>query len=147
MSAPSARGVRVAVGAVVLDARAARQLDVGPKVLLVRRANPPLEGEWSLPGGKVEHGETLAQAVAREVLEETGVSVRVGRLLEVVELIDGASHFVVLDYLCEPTSFTPRAGDDARDVAWVGAYDLAEYRVTPAVARVVSKALSGDERE
>jgi len=138
-------GPRLSVGAVVLDARVRPE---GPRVLLVRRKNPPLQGHWSLPGGRVELGEALADAVAREVLEETGVRVkRVGRLLDVLELREGAAHFVVLDYFCEPADYEVRAGDDASEASWVGAYDLAEYAVTPEVARVVSKAISEGERE
>lgn len=139
------RGPGLGVGAVVLDARVRPE---GPRVLLVKRKNPPLAGQWSLPGGRVEHGEKLADAVKREVLEETGVTLkRVGALLEVVEVLEGDAHFVVLDYFCEPADYEVRSGDDALEAQWVGAYDIGEYAVTPAVARVVSKAISEGERE
>jgi mutator protein MutT len=132
---------RVAVGAVVLD-----RATGGPRVVLIRRARAPLEGRWSLPGGRVEPGERLEEAVRREVLEETGLAVKVGRLLEVVEVIEAGFHYVILDYLCEPTEGALRAGSDAAEAAWVSAFDLAEYAVTPAVARVVSRGLAdGDE--
>jgi 8-oxo-dGTP diphosphatase len=134
-------GPRLAVGAVIVDPRSD-----GPHVVLARRANPPQQGRWSLPGGRVERGETLERALVREILEECGLTVRVVRLLEVVELIDGDRHHVVLDYECAVVDGILRAGDDAAEVAWVAAYDLAEYDVTPAVARMVSRAIA-DERE
>ena len=115
----------------------------GARVLLVRRGNPPQQGRWSLPGGRVEAGETLASAVARELLEETGIAVEVGPLLEVVELIEATHHFVVLDYLCERAEGAraePVAGDDAGDVAHVPVSDLAAYGCTELVIQVVARA-------
>lgn len=132
---------RLAVGAVIVEHRAD-----GPYVVLARRGRAPNAGRWSLPGGKVEFGETLEAALVREIEEECGLRVSVLRLLEVIELIDERSHFVVLDYECRVLDGTLRAGDDALEVAWVAAYDLAEYEVTAAVARVVSRAVA-DERE
>src|SRR5262245_60272855 len=98
----------IAVGGVVIDRSGAE-----PRVLLVKRARPPRAGGYSLPGGRVERGERLAFALKREMLEETGLEVRVGPLVEVVEIIDEAHHFVVLDYLCEAVGGALRAGDDA----------------------------------
>jgi 8-oxo-dGTP diphosphatase len=132
---------RVAVGAVIVDPRAD-----GPYIVLARRGTAPNVGQWTLPGGKVERGERLTSALAREIEEECGLTVRVGRLLEVVELIDERAHYVILDYECQALSGELRAGDDVTEVAWVAAYDLAEYGVTPAVARVISRAVA-DERE
>ena len=118
----------------------------GPYVVLARRNIAPRAGGWSLPGGKVEERETLVDAIVREVREETGLEVRVERFLEVVEIIDGEFHFVILDYLCTPIGGSLRAGDDAREVCWAPVYDLVEYDLTPAVRRVVSMAIA-DERE
>ncbi len=128
---------RIAVGAVVLDRRAD-----GAFVLLARRNNPPRVGQWSLPGGKVERGETLTAALAREILEECGLIVSVGPLVEVVEIIDERVHYVILDYLCAVRSGELCAGDDASEVCWAPAGALASYEVTDAVARVVAKALA-----
>lgn len=132
---------RVAVGAVIVEHR-----KDGPWIVLARRSKPPHVGRWTLPGGKVERGETLEQALVREIREECALTVRVERLLEVIELIDASAHYVILDYQCAAVSGALAAGDDAAEVAWVAAYDLAEYDVTPEVARVVSRAVA-DERE
>jgi 8-oxo-dGTP diphosphatase len=106
------------VGAVVLDGTG--------RLLLVRRGRPPQQGTWSLPGGRVEPGETDTDAVAREVAEETGLSVRVGRLAgRVLRAGPQGSVYDIGDYLCEVTSGELRAGDDAADVRWVAPAELA----------------------
>jgi 8-oxo-dGTP diphosphatase len=127
----------VGVGGVVLD---------GERVLLVRRAHPPRQGEWSLPGGKVELGESLADAVAREVREETGLDVRVGPLVEMFDRVHrddrGAVryHFVIADYLCRPVGGVLHPGDDAADAAWTSRAELAGYAVNAHVAAVIAAA-------
>ncbi len=132
----------VAVGAIVFD-------DQG-RVLLIKRGRPPAVGRWSLPGGKVDGGETLAAAVAREVLEETGVRVRVGALVEVVERIvsEGQArwHYVILDYLASVVTGAPRAADDAADVGWFTIDDLDAAPLTDGLLPVIDKArrLAGD---
>ena len=129
----------VGVGAVVLDADG--------RVLLVKRGHEPLKGEWSLPGGGVELGETLEAALAREVLEETGVTVDVGPVVEVLDRVDRAAdgrvqyHFVIIDYLCYATDTRVICGSDADDVRWVGLDQLAEYRVTAKAIEVITKAI------
>ncbi|WP_129346469.1 NUDIX hydrolase [Sorangium cellulosum] len=131
---------RVAVGAVVIE----RPPDApdAPRVLLVRRARPPLLGAWSLPGGRVEPGERLADAVAREVREETGLDIRVGPLVEVVEIVEAPHHYVILDYLGEPIGGALSPGDDASEAALVPVSDLPAYGLTEIALRVIHRALA-----
>jgi 8-oxo-dGTP diphosphatase len=116
------------------------------RALLIRRGGPPLEGQWSIPGGMLEVGETLLEGVRRELLEETGIEVRVGELIDVFERInlDGGGktryHFVVLDYLCEALSGEARAGSDVTDVAWAAPSELANYSLSETATRVILKA-------
>ncbi len=94
-------------------------------VLLVRRARPPHRGEWAIPGGRVQPGEPLAVAAARELLEETGVQARIGPLLYHFEHIEHDPsgqlryHYVVLDFAADYLAGTPQAGDDAAEARWV----------------------------
>src|ERR1700757_4780278 len=105
----------VGVGAVVIHLN---------RVLLVKRGRPPLLGEWSLPGGVVELGETLRAAAEREAQEETGLLVKAGEVLEVLDrIIPGKSgspqyHYVLIDLLCTLQGGELRAGGDAADVRW-----------------------------
>lgn len=111
-----------------------------PSVLIIRRGTPPNQGRYSLPGGRVQWGETLSGAVVREIFEETSLVVRAGPLVELVELIDTGFHYVVMDYLCIYESGEPKAGDDADEALFVKLSQLSLYGVSDAVARVVSKA-------
>lgn len=115
-------GPVVAVGAVVVHHGA---------LLMIRRGRAPQRGRWSIPGGRVEHGETLAQALAREVHEETGLEVDVGDLLGVFE-VTGDDHFVILDYLAAVAGpDRPAAGGDADDVRWVPLDEIEALECTP----------------
>ncbi len=121
-----------AVGAIVFD-------DQG-RVLLVERARPPGAGLWTVPGGKLEGAETLAQAVAREVREETGLLVEVGPLACVVERIGDDHHFVILDYLARVIGGTLAAGSDARAARFAGEEDLAALPLTDGLVDVLARA-------
>jgi 8-oxo-dGTP diphosphatase len=115
------------VGAVVV---------VDDRLLLIRRGRGVAVGQWSLPGGVVEPGELLAEAVVRELAEETGLEGVCGPLLGVVERFVEGRHFVILDHrvtLLEPDA-TPRAGDDAAEVAWVPLHEVAEWRLVDGLA-------------
>jgi 8-oxo-dGTP diphosphatase len=104
-------------------------------LLLVRRGHGPAAGSWSVPGGRVEHGELLAEAVVREVLEETGLACVCGRFLGWVERFDDGHHFVILDFEVTMLDLDdPRAGDDAAEVAWVPLYDVAELQLVDGLA-------------
>ena len=140
----------VGVGGVVIE---------NGKALLIRRGTEPLLGQWSIPGGTLELGETLVEGTARELLEETGLEVHVLDMIEVFERINfghGADetwktteerrrprfHFVIVDYLCEQISGTPVAGGDVTDVAWVAEDELEKYQLTSTATRVIRKAFS-----
>jgi len=131
------------------------------RVLLARRGSEPMRGEWSIPGGVLEAGESLAEGVMRELREETGLVVRVLDLIEALDRIlpeppeyppqgvrpEGARprpryHFVILDYLCEIIEGEPRAGGDITELAFVCEEELPRYALTPAVIRVVGKAFA-----
>jgi mutator protein MutT len=127
----------VGVGAVILD---------GDRVLLVKRGHAPLKGEWNLPGGAVELGETLESALVREVVEETGLDIAVGPVVEVLDRVHHSAdgrveyHFVIIDYLCTVRDGAVAHGSDASEVRWVSLTDLAAHRVTEKAIEVIRKA-------
>jgi 8-oxo-dGTP diphosphatase len=119
--------VELCVGAVVV---------ADGRLLLVRRGRPPGLGQWSVPGGRVEAGERLTDAVVRETVEETGIEVACGALLGWVERIDEQHHFVILDFACEVAGGSdPVAGDDASEARWV---PLGEVPGLPLVAGLLA---------
>ncbi|MBI2835518.1 MAG: NUDIX hydrolase [Acidobacteria bacterium] len=117
------------------------------RVVLIRRKFEPLAGQWSLPGGALELGETLASGVAREVFEETGLIVDVGPVIEVFDriLFDDARkvqyHYVLIDYLCRPVDGEPRPGSDVSEVALVEPGALAPYGLTDTATAVIARGL------
>ena len=140
----------VGVGGVVIE---------DERVLLILRGSEPLKGQWSIPGGTLELGETMMEGTARELKEETGLEVRVLEMIEVFERINfgrGADevwttmeerrrprfHFVIVDYLCERISGKAVAGGDVTDVAWAGEDELERFSLTPTATRVIRKAFS-----
>jgi 8-oxo-dGTP diphosphatase len=140
----------VGVGGVVIESA---------RVLLIRRGAEPLRGEWSIPGGALELGESLAQGVARELREETGLEVRLLELIEVFDRIfyaqDGKLvsapvgsvakpryHYVIADYLCERAGGEPRAGSDVTDLAFALEEELPQFHLTETATRVIRKAFA-----
>lgn len=117
----------------------------GDSVLLVRRGNPPLKGQWTLPGGMVELGEKVQAAVRREVREETGLQVKPISLALVFERIlrQGGRvqyHYTVLDYLCQLRGGQLKPGSDVTDARWVRNRDLEGYRVRRPAIKAISEA-------
>lgn len=136
----------VGVGAVIVMPAAGPADARG--VVLIKRRFPPLAGRWSVPGGGVEAGETLAGGLAREIREETGLEIAVGPVLDVFDRItrdaDGRVeyHYVLVDYLCRPTGGTLQAGSDVSDARVVPESDLAAYDLTEKTLEVIGKALA-----
>ena len=117
---------QLCVGAVVVEEG---------RLLLIRRGTPPGQGRWSVPGGRVETGETLGEAVVRELAEETGLDGLCGSLLGWVERIHADHHFVILDFVVEVLEpAEPVAGGDAAEAAWVPLEDVAELDLVDGLA-------------
>ena len=123
------------------------------RALLIRRGGEPLRGQWSIPGGTLEVGETLVQGVVREMLEETGLAVRVLDLIELFERISPREaaapsaanecprfHFVIADYLCERIDGKMQAGGDATDIAFAREEELPKFKLTETATRILRKA-------
>ena len=136
----------VGVGGVIIDSG---------RALLIRRGSEPLRGEWSIPGGTLELGESLKEGVARELREETGLDVRVLDLIEVFDRIfldeslqpSGSKpqpryHFVIVDFLCERIGGEPRAGSDVTDVAFATEDELGKFHLTETATRILKKAFA-----
>lgn len=116
----------VCVGAIAVD---------DDRLLLVRRGHGPAAGAWSVPGGRVERGETLAEAVVREVSEETRIEVVCDAFVGWVEQIDEVGHFVILDFAVTPLDVVdPVAGGDAAEAAWIRLSDVAELPLADGLA-------------
>jgi ADP-ribose pyrophosphatase YjhB (NUDIX family) len=138
----------VGIGGVIIEQQ---------RAVLIRRGSEPLLGEWSIPGGALELGETLEEGVARELLEETGIEVRILDLIEVFDRIypgNGAAgakmkskprfHYVIADYLCERLGGEPRAGSDVTDLAFAREEELASFQLTETATRILKKAFEMD---
>jgi len=129
----------VGVGAVI---------DEGGRIVLIRRDREPARGRWTFPGGVVELGEMVHEAVRREALEETGLEVEVGELVAIVDRIlrDGSGriqyHYVILDFFARPVGGSLRPGDDASEVRWASLAELDELDVTEQAKEIAQKLLA-----
>jgi 8-oxo-dGTP diphosphatase len=128
----------IAVGAVIVE---------NDRFVLVRRGTEPHKGEWTIPGGMLECGESLHEAVIREAREETSLTVKPITLVEVFERIirneagQVQFHYVIMDYLCQPLDGTLHPGEDAADARWLTHTELDTLQVTEGTIRVLNKAL------
>ena len=130
----------VAVGAIVLD---------GERIVLIRRAKEPSRGLWTFPGGAVELGEPVREAVRREVLEETGLEIEVG---EVALVLDSVSrdpegrvqyHYVIIDFYARPVGGALRPGSDVSDVRWASRRDVESLPMTEKAQEIARRLLGG----
>ena len=128
----------VGVGAVIVRER---------RVVIVQRSTEPLKGQWSIPGGALEVGETLRQCAAREALEETGLLVEAADVLDVFDSIypdpDGRTryHYVLIDFFCRAVGGELKAGGDAAQARWITREELANFAITETAQKVIRKAL------
>jgi 8-oxo-dGTP diphosphatase len=126
----------VGVGAIIID---------GDRVLLVKRAHPPIQGQWSIPGGVLEVGEMVREAAVREAREETGLIVEPGELLGVYDRIlrDAERrvqyHYVLIDFLCRPAGGELLAASDAAEVQWFGRKELHPLQLAEDTSEVIQK--------
>src|SRR5450759_51446 len=117
------------------------------RAVIVQRGSEPLKGQWSIPGGALELGETLRQCAVREALEETGLQVEAGEMLEVFDAIyrepDGRIqyHYVLIDFTCRLLGGDLRAGGDATQARWVTLEELTDYPIAETARKVITKAL------
>lgn len=126
----------IGVGAVVFDERG--------RVLLVRRGQPPAQGLWSLPGGKLEPGETLVACCRREVLEETGLAIQPGPVIALADRRVEAFHYVIVDFLAMlQISGEPVPASDVADARWVPVAELGNYDLVSGIRAVIDKARAG----
>lgn len=120
----------------------------GEQVLLIRRGKAPRLGEWSIPGGAVELGETLHEAIRREVREECGIEIEIERVADAIDIIQRDSegriqyHYAIVDFVATFLSGEPRPSSDVTEAVWVAAGELAKYPMNPQTRAVIEKALA-----
>lgn len=119
------------------------------QVLLIQRGQPPRAGEWSLPGGRIEAGERAVDAALRELYEETGITARIGGLLDVVDGLfpDAARHYVLIDYWAEWLTGEPVAGDDAAQARWFSIEEALSVVSWEETRRIIRQAVTARANE
>jgi len=136
---PTHSAPTVAVGAIILDR--------DERVVLIQRGQPPQQGRWSIPGGKLLLGEAMADGVQREVMEETGLQVSVGPLIDTVERVTRNAegeiqyHYIIVDFLCSRTGGTLSPNSDAASAEWASLDSLQNYDLIDGTEAVIRKAL------
>ncbi len=126
----------VAVGGVILSDN---------KVLLVQRSKPPNKGSWAIPGGKVEYGETLREALKREMKEELNVEIEPKDLIGVIEIIKEGFHYVILDFLCEIKLGKIMAGSDALDAKFFTLEEMSKIPISPTTIEMMRRYFEGEK--
>ena len=124
---------QIAVGAIIFHR---------DRILLVKRKYPPAKGFWALPGGRLQWGETIRQAAEREILEETGISIRSGKTVRIFELLPEQTesfHYIIINLEGEYLHGEPKAGDDAAAVCWFSREDLEKYELTPSTRKLLAE--------
>ncbi|MDD5035960.1 MAG: NUDIX domain-containing protein [Methylococcaceae bacterium] len=132
----------IGVSAIVFDGR--------ERVLLIRRGKPPALGQWHVPGGKLEAGESLVEGCRREVKEETGVEVSIGPIMAVVERRQEGFHYLIVDFLAhliDPDRNDILPADDASAAAWVAETELADYPIAEGLLPILQRAIRAHRGE
>lgn len=128
----------VAVGGVIINEQ--------NQVLLVKRSKPPNKGEWAIPGGKVEFGETVFDAVKREMREETNLDVIPKELLAIVQIIKEGFHYIILDFICKISTGELKPSSDALDAKFFSLDEIRRLPVSPTTLDMLEKYFSSKEK-
>jgi len=115
------------------------------KVLLVKRTKPPNAGTWAIPGGKVEYGETVHEALIREINEETSLIVKPSKLLAVVQIIKEGFHYIILDFICDIEGGSLRPASDAKEARFFSLEELEKLEISSTTIEMLKRYIKGEE--
>lgn len=138
MSENKPRRPTVGIGVVILDRCEAGTISV----LLVKRGKPPRQGQWSIPGGKQEFGETVREAAMREVQEETGLKIEILGLVDVLDLLAPDAHYTLIDFVAKPVGGRLEAGSDAAAANWFALADVPKLKMWDQTERVIKASVN-----